>query len=37
MVSGQLLSGRFVDLRTAKARDGLAQDLLDLVIRGATK
>lgn len=35
MVSGQLLSGRFLDLRTDKARDAFAMDLLDLVLQGA--
>jgi AcrR family transcriptional regulator len=36
MVSGQLLAGRFLDVRSEKARDKLAADLLDLVLRGAT-
>jgi AcrR family transcriptional regulator len=35
IVSGQLLAGRFVDLRGAKARAALAQDFLELIIHGA--
>jgi AcrR family transcriptional regulator len=35
MVSGHLLSGRFVDLRTDKARRALIADIFELVLRGA--
>lgn len=35
MVSGHLLSGRFLDLRTEKAREKLVTDLLELVLAGA--
>lgn len=35
-VSGHLLSGRFADLRGAKARDTLVAEILDLILRGAS-
>jgi len=36
MVSGHLLSGRFADLRSDKARDALMAEILDLILRGAS-
>jgi AcrR family transcriptional regulator len=36
MVSSHVLAGRFLDLQTEKARDGLVRDVLELVLRGAT-
>jgi AcrR family transcriptional regulator len=36
-VSSHLLAGRFADLRTEKARDKLVADVLELVVRGATR
>ncbi len=36
LVVGHLLAGRFTDLRSEKARATLTDDMLDLILRGAT-
>jgi AcrR family transcriptional regulator len=36
MVSGHLLSGRFADMRSDKAREAMVAEILDLILRGAS-
>jgi AcrR family transcriptional regulator len=36
MVSAHLLSGRFADLRSDKAREAMVAEILDLILRGAS-